>query len=753
MIDTRPSIDEFISLFCSGRKDAHGLQVGDRGVCVRSPITPLLIGEHLKGTTRVGAYILSPSGQVKELIVDIDVKPPDEALSQQRAQAVHKCFEDIGLTSYIERSKSKGYHVRVFFLFPEDARKVRNIGRYVARAAGIPKAEVFPKQDTANDLGNYLYLPLHGESVKEGRTVFVDHRNGMEPYPDQWAFIKSIRKHRREDFKDAYNEAEARHKGIAAESATTTSVSTKIDLKYINIGISNCQLLGKIIYKAQEERHLSHIERIAIANYASVFEGGDDWVIKNVLSILSDYNEAYTKEQFASLVCKPPLCINEGLCGDDPKCQRIQAIMGRTPVAFVRAKIKGDVDFDLTVEDRKEKKTPFDNITVDKIIPPSGFLCEYIDCFSAQTDAPKIYHLMMAYFSLAVAIGPRVYFHLAGDKLYPNLWIVLIGGSSLFRKTTALNKSRAIINKLDPKMILPSDFTVEALLEYLSNSPQGAFYHPEFRTLYGMLSKDYMSGAKALLTELYDSPDEYRRETRSKTTIIKQPIINMASATTTEWLTSKGSEEDFGSGFLARYLFIPAFTREGSMPIPPPPDKVRFRRLVYALTEARDSFVEQKLAKYTPEAEAMYREWYINYDKLDPFGGTPLAPFHARYQTYAHKLAILYTVSKSGDVGAMNTETVTYATATIEWVTKSLAYLYDKHLTFGKDDDRMKKILNKVPGDGKAITRSDLLKASRLIVRDFDLLLQTLKATGMVRETATINKGHKVIIYCKGGEL
>jgi len=170
------------------------------------------------------------------------------------------------------------------------------------------------------------------------------------------------------------------------------------------------------------------------------------------------------------------------------------------------------------------------------------------------------------------------------------------------------------------------------------------------------------------------------------------------------------------------------------------------------LTEMRDSFGEQKVAQYTPEAEEMYREWYINYDKLDPFGGTPLAPFHARYQTYVHKLAMLYTLSKVGNIEAMNAEAITYASATIEWVTKSLAYLYDKHLTFGKDDDRMKKILSKVPGGGKAITRGDLLKASRLNVRDFDLLLQTLKTTGMVRETNTINKGHKVTVFCKGGE-
>lgn len=55
------------------------------------------------------------------------------------------------------------------------------------------KAEIFPKQDDLpqNGLGNFIWLPLSGESVKEGRTLFVDPVY-LKPYPDQWTYLAGI---------------------------------------------------------------------------------------------------------------------------------------------------------------------------------------------------------------------------------------------------------------------------------------------------------------------------------------------------------------------------------------------------------------------------------------------------------------------------------------------------------------------------------------------------------------------------------
>jgi hypothetical protein len=57
------------------------------------------------------------------------------------------------------------------------------------------QAEIFPKQDgmQAGGLGNFIWLPLSGESVRQGKTLFVDPEN-LQPYPDQQAYLSAIEK-------------------------------------------------------------------------------------------------------------------------------------------------------------------------------------------------------------------------------------------------------------------------------------------------------------------------------------------------------------------------------------------------------------------------------------------------------------------------------------------------------------------------------------------------------------------------------
>jgi hypothetical protein len=143
-------------------------------------------------------------------------------------------------------------------------------------------------------------------------------------------------------------------------------------------------------------------------------------------------------------------------------------------------------------------------------------------------------------------------------------------------------------------------------------------------------------------------------------------------------------------------------------------------------------------------------DWYEKFDKLDPFADTPLAPFHARYQTYVHKLAMLYTLATGGSIKKMDIAALDYATRTIEYVTKNLVVLYDRHLTFGRDDERMKKVLDAIP-EGKSIPRSDLLKRSRIKVTDFDVLINTLLQTNRITQTWVKQEGsgRKGQVYTK----
>jgi putative DNA primase/helicase len=188
-------IELFHQLF-RGRNDAYGA-----GECVKEAITDAVIKGHLMGKRRIGRYPLSPE------IMDgsgtwwnaADIDEDDLGLAIQYCEAL----EHIEIPCYIERSKSKGYHVWVFFSGPVEAKWARGLFKYaidlLERDTDYRIKEVFPKQNSIKHdgnygFGNYIYLPLFGADVPNGRTVFLDPTNGYKPHSDQWAFLQSIEK-------------------------------------------------------------------------------------------------------------------------------------------------------------------------------------------------------------------------------------------------------------------------------------------------------------------------------------------------------------------------------------------------------------------------------------------------------------------------------------------------------------------------------------------------------------------------------
>lgn len=108
------------------------------------------------------------------------------------ARKVYDCARNYGLPFAWEISKSRGIHLWLFFSEPISARNARRIARTVLNEAKV-RSEIFPKQDRLpqNGLGNFIWLPLSGESVKKGRTIFVDPVS-LKPYPDQWTYLTDI---------------------------------------------------------------------------------------------------------------------------------------------------------------------------------------------------------------------------------------------------------------------------------------------------------------------------------------------------------------------------------------------------------------------------------------------------------------------------------------------------------------------------------------------------------------------------------
>ena len=155
---------------------------------VKQPVTDRVILHHLQGRQPYGVYLLKGS-RIGAVAVDFDDDNLD-LVAEFATKAEH-----YQLKTYIERSKSKGYHAWIFFDEKgADAAKARLVAANILEELEASDTEVFPKQDSLNSshrFGNFINAPLFGRLVPEGKTVFLDLKTYV-PYPDQWALLDSV---------------------------------------------------------------------------------------------------------------------------------------------------------------------------------------------------------------------------------------------------------------------------------------------------------------------------------------------------------------------------------------------------------------------------------------------------------------------------------------------------------------------------------------------------------------------------------
>ena len=193
---TKHSTAEKISIFkglFTGLTNVYGTYEVSTGRVrqVKEPVTEEVIHAHLTGKQSYGVYLLT-GDKTGALAVDFD---EDELCLPISFVAGARRYD---ISAYIERSKSKGYHVWIFFEKGGVlAGKARLVTQKILDDMGRPATEVFPKQDALADgvsYGNFIHAPLFGALVPKGRTVFVDPAEPTAVYPDQWELLAKVQR-------------------------------------------------------------------------------------------------------------------------------------------------------------------------------------------------------------------------------------------------------------------------------------------------------------------------------------------------------------------------------------------------------------------------------------------------------------------------------------------------------------------------------------------------------------------------------
>lgn len=387
------------------------------------------------------------------------------------------------------------------------------------------------------------------------------------------------------------------------------------------------------------------------------------------------------------------------------------------------------------------------------------FLTKYIQWATESTDAVPIFHELCGFIILSALLSSTVRLPVQYGTLVPNLWGLVLGESTLTRKTTAMTLATNIIGTIDREVITASDGSVEGLLQSLVSRPSMAsiFYRDEITGFFDAINrKDYLAGMSETLTHLYDVPNVFRRVLRKDTIIIETPILIFFGGGIRDKVYSLLNEEYVLSGFLPRFLVVSGNTDlDRIRPTGPPTDVNLNERLkiVETLQDLYNTYNAPRQAKIGSQV-IMRQPTYKAQLTSDAW---------TRYQDIENKLQLAANSSHISDLalptferlsrsllkmatllGATRQEPVDDKFEVSEGDIQNAAYYIqrfapssiDMIYNAGKTTDlRMMDRIREYIIRNAGLYRSDLMRNFHLNKRQMDLLVETLVDRGDIRVT------------------
>lgn len=243
------------------------------------PLSKDIIKSHLLGNNALGVYPILEDNTSYFIAADFD---GDNWFSDTQ-KYITNC-KNVGLTSYLERSKSgKGGHVWIFFENAYPCHKSRTIALELIRESlhlSVFEKEdsfdrLFPNQDSISKdrFGNLIAFPLQGKYAEVGNSLFIDPIS-EEPNSDQWNFLSNIRKNSIEKMDEVFSKIIANENALGIPKARNSeglviNVSKNIKISRSELTLETVQFLkeklnflsteyltmkrlGKSVYKIQK---------------------------------------------------------------------------------------------------------------------------------------------------------------------------------------------------------------------------------------------------------------------------------------------------------------------------------------------------------------------------------------------------------------------------------------------------------------------------------------------------------------------
>ncbi len=210
------------------------------------------------------------------------------------------------------------------------------------------------------------------------------------------------------------------------------------------------------------------------------------------------------------------------------------------------------------------------------------WITDYIAWAGASAnETPLLFHEGAALYLAAVAIGRRLFISTPWrQQVFPNLYLMIVAVSTYYRKSAGLSLANEVARAAMPHMILPQPGSPENFMNMLggvlppnfetipradrnrltkgnSFAAQRGILRDELSGLFKSMTKDYMSGMKELIMQLYDCPPYLDSNTNNRgMVVIRDTALSILGAATPAELATALTPNDWYNGNLARFALL-----------------------------------------------------------------------------------------------------------------------------------------------------------------------------------------------------
>lgn len=206
----------------------------------------------------------------------------------------------------------------------------------------------------------------------------------------------------------------------------------------------------------------------------------------------------------------------------------------------------------------------------------SRFLTSWRHAFLASTDASFEYGELAGLVALStLMVGRRRV--AVGKGVNLNLYALLVGDSSVARKSTSVVMARDLVAEVDGGRIGPKDYTIEGLVKWMQSNKDPetnksrnkvTIFSDEFGSDLARFAA-YATTATADLCGLYDGGSYDKVRAGGPPIHIDNPQLSLFGAAAYSMMETSLKTNDWRTGFLMRFIFAAPFNMRPAMATQP----------------------------------------------------------------------------------------------------------------------------------------------------------------------------------------